>query len=82
MTTAALTITLILVFVFAVLLVVNFFIAKEFYKAAAMKGWNSRKYFWIAFLLPLAGYILVADLPDRGGRADMAAIECSDLPEL
>ena len=80
MPAAAVIITFILAF--AAVLAVNFFIAKEFYKAAAMKGWNSRKYFWIAFLLPLAGYILVAALPDRGGKAGVAAIECDDLPEL
>lgn len=61
--------------------IVDYFVAKEFYKAAVMKGWDSRKYFWICFFLLFAGYILVAALPDRGGK-DMSAFHSDDLPEI
>ncbi len=73
--------TLLVIIAVAAILVINFFIAKEFYKVAAMKGWASKKYFWISFLLPLTGYILVAALPDRGGK-DMAVFCSDDLPEF
>ncbi len=63
------------------LLAVNAFMAGEFYKAAAAKGWGQKKYFWIAFLLTFAGYILIASLPDRGGQ-HMSVLISDDLPEL
>ena len=66
---------------FAAFLVADYFVAKEFYKTAAMKGWDSKKYFWISFLLFFVGYILVAALPDRGGK-DMSAFHSDDLPEI
>lgn len=47
-------------------LVVSYFIANCFYDAATAKGWSSKKYFWICFILPLIGYLLVIALPDRG----------------
>lgn len=64
-----------------VLLVINFFVAREFYKAAAAKGWEHAKYFWLPFFLTAAGWLLVAALPDRGGR-QMSAQISRDLPEL
>lgn len=65
----------------AVYFVVTYFLAIEFYKAAAMKGHSEKKYFWIAFLVPLAGYLLIVALPDRGGTG-LFSIESNDLPEL
>lgn len=65
----------------AAFIAVDYFVAKEFYKAAVMKGWASRKYFWISFFLLFAGYILVAALPDRGGK-DMSVFCSDDLPEI
>ena len=60
---------------------VSYFIAMEFYKAAVARGWPNKKYFWICFLLPIAGYLLVVALPDRGGPA-LGSFESNDLPEL
>lgn len=71
----------ILLFV-AVFIILNFFVAREFYRAAVMKGWSEKKYFWIPFFLSFAGYILVAALPDRGGNADISAIISDDLPDM
>lgn len=64
-----------------VYLVVAWFVAKEFYKAAVARGWPQKKYFWLCFLLPLAGYLLVIALPDRGGAA-LGSFVSTDLPEL
>lgn len=49
-----------------VALVVGYLVAAEFQEAAEAKGWPEEKYKWIAFLIPIAGYLLVAALPDRG----------------
>jgi len=68
--------------IFIISIVISYFIAKEFYKAALMKGWNSKKYFWIPFLLGLVGYLLVIALPDRGGVQHMSVMISDDLPEL
>jgi len=62
-------------------LVVSFFMAREFYKAAVARGWPQKKYFWICFLLPILGYLLVIALPDRGGPA-LGSFVSDDLPEL
>ena len=61
--------------------VADYFVAREFYKAAVMKGWPQKKYFWLAFLLSLAGWLLIVALPDRGGPA-LTAFESDDLPVL
>ena len=63
------------------LLVLDFFVAREFYLAAAMKGWASKKYFFFAFFLPVIGYLLVLALPDRG-TVSAGSFESRDLPEL
>ena len=73
--------TVLIIIAAAVLLVINAFMAGEFYKAASAKGWGQRKYFWLAFLLSFAGYILIAALPDRGGQ-QMSVLISDDLPEL
>ena len=62
-------------------LVVSYFVAQEFYKAAVAKGWPQKKYFWLCFLLTGAGYLLVLALPDRGGSAQ-ESFTSDDLPEL
>lgn len=45
-----------------------FWIADEFQHVCKEKGYSSRKYFWICVLVPPAGWILCAALPDRSGR--------------
>lgn len=73
--------TVLIIIAAILLLVINAFMAVEFYKAASAKGWGQRKYFWLAFLLTFAGYILIAALPDRGGQ-QMSVLISDDLPEL
>ena len=62
-------------------LVLDCFVAREFYKVAVMKGWAQRKYFFFAFFLTLIGYLLITALPDRGGAA-AGSFDSRDLPEL
>ncbi|MBE6612369.1 MAG: hypothetical protein E7632_07745 [Ruminococcaceae bacterium] len=50
---------------FAAGLLVQFFVAREFRRIAMMKGHHERRYFWIPFFLGIAGWIMVASLPDR-----------------
>ena len=46
-------------------LLVSFLVANEFYKIAAEKGFDEKKYLWLSFFFGLAGYLLVIALPDR-----------------
>ena len=64
-----------------VLLAVHYYVAGEFYKVAAMKGWPQKKYRVIALLLWLIGYLLIMALPDRTGDS-MPAVISDDLPQL
>ncbi len=64
-----------------VALVLDYFVAREFYQIAAIKGWPGKKYFFFAFFFSIAGYIMVAALPDRGTQSG-GSFESSDLPEL
>ena len=63
------------------LLAVHYFVAEEFYKVAAMKGWSQKKYRMAALLLWIVGYLLIIALPDRTGES-MTAVISDDLPEL
>ena len=73
--------TVFLIAACAALLVLDFFVAREFYLAAAAKGWASKKYFYFAFFLTLIGYLLILALPDRGSIS-AGSFESRDLPEL
>ena len=73
--------TAVYIVVFLISLLISYFVAREFYKAAVAKGWPGKKFFWICFLLPMAGYLLVVALPDRGGPA-LGSFVSGDLPEL
>ena len=64
-----------------VLLAVHYYVAGEFYKVAAMKGWPQKKYRIMAFFLWIVGYLLISALPDRTGES-MTAVISDDLPEL
>ncbi len=67
-------------------LVIDWLLAKEFYKAANSKGYYAKKYLWIAFLFTMIGYLLIIALPDRGTGESVGAKPASAaedaLPEL
>ena len=56
---------LVLLLILAGVLVLNYFIAKQFHQIASQKGHPQRKYFWWSFWLGLVGYLMVVALPDR-----------------
>ncbi|MBO5430073.1 MAG: hypothetical protein J6A10_08970 [Peptococcaceae bacterium] len=68
--------------VFAVIIAIAYFVAKEFYYVAEQKGYTERKYFWYAFLLNWIGYLLIIALPDRGGNNKSGNIDIDQLPTL
>lgn len=49
----------------ALVLWIDYLIAKEFYFVAQAKGYYEKKYLWICFLLGAVGYLLVIALPNR-----------------
>ena len=49
-----------------IVLIVWFFISKEFYGIAKEKGHPQEKYLWITFFLGVVGALLIIALPDRG----------------
>ena len=66
----------------AVLLIVNqYFIAKQFYKIANEKGYYDKCYFWDSFLLPGIGYAMVIALPDHSNYTAKTVVS-DELPEL
>lgn len=59
-------------------LVLAYFIGKEFEYIAKEKGYPDKKYFWWTFLLGAVGIPMVIALPDRRGRS--AGISSVSLP--
>lgn len=53
--------------------IVDFFLAKAFYDIACKKGHTEKTYFWVPFLLPIIGYIMVLALPDNSAGASQPA---------
>lgn len=49
----------------ALILWIDYLIAKEFYFVAQAKGYYEKKYLWICFLLGAVGYLLVIALPNQ-----------------
>ncbi len=62
------------------LVVLDWFIAKEFYAIAEKKGHHEKKYFWWSFWCTGIGYSMVIALPDHGGKT--ASVEVDELPDL
>lgn len=73
--------TVLWIVIILALLAVHYFVAGEFYKVAAMKGWSQKKYFYMALGTWLVGYLLIVALPDRTGDS-MTAVVSDDLPEM
>lgn len=49
----------------AVTLGLSALLASYFYEIACEKGFSEKRFFWIAFLFGIVGYLLVIALPDR-----------------
>lgn len=66
------------------LLVLNYFISREFSLIADEKGYDGHRYFHFCFWLGLIGILMVVALPDRGGQAakvtPAAARDASQVP--
>lgn len=71
--------TTIMVFSLISILVINYFVAKEFYEVSMMKRFFDKKYFWICFFLGIIGYLLVISLPDRAEVEEETAKDLSKL---
>ena len=65
-----------------VIIMVCFFIGKEFQHIAEMKGHNGSKYFWWCFLFSVIGMLMVVALPDRSGKAEVTNASNDELPDL
>ena len=52
--------------ILALLIVLQYYVAKQFESVAKDKGYADSKYFHLCFWLGLVGYLLVIALPDRG----------------
>ncbi len=51
--------------IFLIWLIVSWFIAEEFQRIAAIKGFQEPRYFWCSFLLGPIGWLMVIALPDH-----------------
>lgn len=67
----------------ALVLLLDYFLAKEFYKIAQMKGYFDKRYFWLCFVFGFIGYLMVIALPviDSAKTAAQKA-EDDSLPTL
>ena len=67
---------------FVVLL--DWLFAKLFERAAVMKGYSGREYFWLCFWLGFIAYLAVIALPDMNaaGKSSVAKELPESLPEL
>ena len=73
---------LIYIVVFIVIVVFYWFVAKEFYKIAKMKGHPQKKYFWWCFWVSWFGYMMVIALPDKRSTQTQNIPSIDELPEL
>ena len=66
--------------IIAIILWVDYYVSKQFYNIAVMKGFKSYKYFWLCFFLSTIGYLIVIALPDRYNSNEEAnyEYECSN----
>ena len=61
-------------------LVVWYFIGKEFARIAAMKGHTESRYFWWSFLVGPVGMAMVIALPNNTVKSEKVADD--ELPEI
>lgn len=61
-------------------IVLWYFVAKEFQRIAAMKGHDEARYFWWTFLLGPVGMLMVVALPQKA--AEPEEVQSDELPEI
>ena len=69
----------------ALVLWINYLMAREFQRAAEAKGFTEKKYLWICFFLGLPGYLLVIALPNKNSGVALpnnAASLPDEIPTL
>lgn len=60
----------------------SWIIAGYFRDIAVMKGHTQERYFWVSFLFPVAGYLLVVALPNVGEESSTKSRNHHDLPPI
>lgn len=73
---------LISIFIVAIILIIDWLVAKQFDEIAKMKGYPERKYLWWCFWLGIAGWLMVVALPDRGNMPSDMGVSSDELPDL
>lgn len=64
-----------------IVIVIDYFVAKQFYKIAKEKGYEDTCYFWYSFLFSGVGYAMVIALPDHS-NCTVKTVAPDELPEL
>lgn len=63
----------------AALIVLAWYVAKEFERIAQKKGHYEKRYFWWSFLVGILGYLMVIALPNHAVAAKPLDDELPDL---
>lgn len=61
-------------------LILWYYVAAEFRRIAAMKGYDEPRYLWWTFFLGLVGMLMVVALPQKA--AAPAEVKTDELPEI
>ena len=61
-------------------LVLWYFVAAEFRRIAAMKGYDEPRYLWWTFFLGLVGMLMVVALPQKAAAPE--EVKTDELPEI
>jgi hypothetical protein len=72
------------IIVWIVVLIIQYFVAKQFESVAADKGYQDSKFFHLSFWLGLPGWLLVIALPDRcrnNGESPQTTMDSSVKPQ-
>lgn len=63
-------------------IILQYFIGKEFRRIASMKGHGEARFFWWTFLCGPIGMLMVTALPDQSAVSSAAPVIRDELPEL
>ena len=70
-----------LIFLGAILVILLwYFVGKEFQRIAAMKGHEETRYFWWTFLMGPVGMLMVVALPQKAAAPE--EVKPDELPEI